>query len=298
MSNSAQAKPKYARYIAIVAVEASNYFFAPEGAMSKGDGNPGTQKVINPGSFNVPNVFTVTYRDPDGRNQRQRTMRYIAGCETIWQDEQIKMGYGIDYRYSDDSRIIFEMGELIVFPDEKPSLYQFMELCPVNTGSPYHTPRSTNLFYRDNKEAEARQSNELSRVRARANSIVLKLEHDTAKLHNVCKLLGYDMTSDPETLLKKLYRTAQDTPNVIVDAFSDNAGDVAELIWDAIEMNIIQFTGFGWEYVETKEKITVPDMRGRQREDVARRALINYLQTEDGNSVREMIQTLVTKRKK
>lgn len=290
MDTATQTLPKYVKYKIPAIAEASPYNLAPKGSSNKGEGNPaaGQPRIINPGDQNIPNTCTIK-----GRN-----LRYIKGVPTLDLQEQIKMGYTLKHQLTSADAIKLERGELVMFPGENPVLYEYLETCPYNQDSPNRTTQSTILFYKDNAQKKADELNEERRLRVKAMNIVERVSDDTTQLTKMAAVLGLDTNQIASTLINELGVRAEHTPKMIIDAFGSDEGDVAELVYHAVELNVIHFTGFAWNLSEAGDgEGKIMGMKGRQDEGAARKKLIAYLQSAEGELHRTTIQKMVKAKK-
>jgi len=268
------------------ATQNSPYFFEDSG---------GNKFKLNPlGDQNIPNEDNVMI------NGKDTPIRYLPSYgESLILKEQIDAGIPKIYQYQSSDRIEMRNGKLGVYPRLNPLLYEFMEMTNRNGSNPNRKKNMRPLFMRDDREAKNKKVVDDDRKITRAKAILYQIEHDAAKLKNVATLLNQDMNSEPSSLMKSLLEIAALTPDVIIDAFENNAGDVASVVFDAIEHGIIHFNGFSWQFSgrEGEEaKIKVPNLRGRNHEDVARRKLTDFLQTEEGDALRQILEGIINKR--
>jgi hypothetical protein len=275
--------PNFVRYVSVQDfTDKAPYYF---------ENTDGVREYIKGiGDQNVPNDDTVII---DGI---RKAIRYIASCSSLIVEEQIKLGYPRDYAFSENDAIKIIAGSLIVWPRENPTLYNFMEMTNRNGSNSQRITTAKILFLRDNASEKAKKHNASDKEITKAKSLIYQLENDAAKLRNIAQILHKDMNAEPEILLQELIRTATETPKVIIDAFGEETGDVSALVFDAQESGIISFNGFSYEFADSKDKISIPNMRGRQTDDNARKKLIDYLMTEEGEPTRQQIQTILKKR--
>lgn len=299
MSTATTTLPKYVKYVTSITLEASPYSFAPKGIAHKGQGNPGLEKIMNPGEQNIPNTCTISEYDDTLKIYKQRYLRYINGCSSVYVDEQIKMGYAALDKYKASQADVIKLegrGELICFPEGKPSLYEYLEKCPYNRDSKFRTSQSTTIFFRDNAQKKADELNHERRLRAKALNIVEQVSDDPTQLTKMAAVLGLDTNQLASQLVNELGVRAEHTPQLIIDAFGSDEGDVAELVYYATEHNIIHFTGFAWNFSDATDgegKIMGMGTKGKQDEGAGRKKLISYLQTQDGELHRTTLQKMV-----
>lgn len=275
--------PKMVRYVALENISAANPY-------SFQDKNGVRSQLKAMPDQNIPNTDTVTM------NGKETAIRYIAECSSIIVEEQVKMGYGKDYRFQDPDKIFMSNGEMVVFPQDQSNRYNYLEITNRNGTNAKRKTAYKPLFIKDDTQDREKKRIDKDRIITKAKSIIYQIEEDQAKLRAVAAQLTLDMNADSQALIGQLQRIAEDNPKLIIDAYGDSSGDIASLVWDAIEENIITFTGFGWEWQETKEKIAVK-FQGRQKEDVARKKLVDFLLTEEGDPTKVLLEGLVKKRK-
>lgn len=245
--------------------------------------------------MNVPNHDIVV-----GDSGKRREIRYIAGCEVLDVDAQIKLGFPRDYKFQETDYIRFEKGFILVYPKDNPTLYEYMEISSRNGSNPKRAKGTKPLFLRDNQNEKNKKAVDEDRLITKAKSIIYQIENDDAKLKNIAAQLQLDMNATPQNLVMAMTDIAKRTPEKIISAYSEDKGEIAGLIWDAMEGGIIHFTGFNFEFVGREgdeAKIKVPSLRGKNHEDVARKKLADHLQTEEGDSVRQILEGLVKKSK-
>lgn len=242
---------------------------------------------------NIPNSDTIT------ENGKEREIRFIAAADSIYVDEQVKAGFPRDYKLQFPIDLIqMENGALVVYPPTESNKYEYLQKTNRNGSNPNRKTRGiTPLFMLDDAIATNKKLLDEDRLITKAKSIIYQIENDEAKLRNVAAQLTLDMNADPQTLIINLTSIAKKSPKMIIDAYGEEKGNVAGLVWDAIEDQHISFTGSGWEWSGSHEKIEVlPKIAGRKTEESARKQLIDFLSTQAGDPTRQLLESLVKKK--
>lgn len=240
---------------------------------------------------NIPNTDVVT------ENGIEKEIRYLAACDSIYLEEQLKRGFPRDYKLQTTDHIFMSNGLLVVFPHTEKNKYDYLEKCNFNGSNPSRKKHRKALFMLDDADKKNKYVLDNDRILTKAKSIIYQIEEDEAKLRNVASQLTLDMNAEPQALIMQLKTIAEKSPQLIIDAYGNNSGDASALVWDAVEQNVISFNGFGWRWSESDEKISVPNMSGRQTEDKARKKLVDFLTSEAGDATRQLLETVIKERK-
>lgn len=275
--------PKVVRYVVPESYSSKAYSFQDS------HGVRSTLKALT--DQNIPNSDIIS---EDGE---EKEIRFIASCSSIYVKEQLLKGYPRDYKAQDTDMLRMENGLLVCYPPTESNKYEFLEKTNRNGTNKNRKVSSKVLFMFDDTVKVQKTALDQDRLITKAKSIIYQIETDEAKLRNVAAQLTLDMNADPQSLIVSLKTIAEKSPKLIIDAFDENKGDVAAAVWDGIENHILAFNGFGFSWAESGEKITVPNMRGRQEEANARKKLSDFLATEEGDSTRHLLETLIKKSK-
>lgn len=253
-------------------------------------GTPYQQELTSPSIQWISAVGKTCIKDKEGI-PHYREVRFINGCDSIFPDEQEKMGF-TPKRLMD--KIPIENGFVSV--ERKGNtigLYDYLEKVFYNLDNP-DRPQSADARYREVKMNEkAQELLDDDEIVTNAKAIVYSLrtstgnkkhpyKYDTDRIDTICKLVNV-WDESPETKLVKLLKVAIQTPKEFLELVVKTEQTIITEISHALELNVIKFDGNTAHYTEDN-KILYALGSGNMRADVKIEKLGAWLGTEEGNA--------------
>ncbi len=259
------------------------------------------KKMAHGGMEKVPWIDTII--ETVNGEETSRVIRHIASCKSIYQDEQIKMGYSLDYRLSrvgnnrgSRADIIYIMnGQIQVDKKTQKSTLEYLDKCNYNGSNPNRNPEKKILFYTKDIVQIAKKALSNRTKADKAHYLINQLEGDRRKLTDLARLFTIDHMGDEAEIIMSLHGRADVDPDSIIVAITDDKTTAAIVASKCEELGIIHFTGNGYKY-HTGDLIK--GFAGKQKQDVAFKALVAFLQSDDGQAHYENMQAQLNARAK
>lgn len=250
------------------------------------------EKIATTGVQNIP--LEYSYTDSNGK---QRKNRYIAACEVLDVDEQIKLGYDPIKKFKHDrgDTIVMNWGKLDVIPAENGHLVEFLLNHPCNGKNPNRPKGSMILFNYFDPVAEADLVFKKNKALDKATALVLSLEGNVRKQLELCTFFGLDRhLSEPEILTLLRERAIVD-PNTMISAIETDNNKVAIILQQAIDSGVITFAKNKYIFQSTGDIIL--GFQGLHNEDKAFKKLIAHIESENGEIHLKMIENIMYDKK-
>jgi len=257
------------------------------------------QKIAHGGMEKIPWYDSIIETDKDG-NEVSRVIRHIAACKrSIYQDEQIKMGFPENYRQefkgalrgNKDDIIYINNGVITVDSRTQKNTLEYLRKCNFNGSNPNRDTRVQILFYFRDVVDTAKKSLASRTATDKAHHMINQLEGDTRKQGDIARLFNIDLNLTEPELLLKLHDKADQNPDLILNAMNDDKATAAIIAHKAEEFGVMEFTGFSYQYTGTQDKIK--GFSGRQKQEEAFKKLVAFLQSDEGQIHYENLKKLI-----
>jgi hypothetical protein len=242
--------------LVVSAVDRQNSSFELEG--SRDDGNP---IFLNaPNLHFICSTSKVAEQDEKGV-LRHRPIRYIHNCDTIYVDEQKKLGVEpnpqIDKKY-----LTLENGDKTIIREGSTiALYDFFAKHENNVSNPNRPSGAGNVFEVIDTESKAVEQildvdNEIEALQTVNNLILVRgaskadFVYDEEKVDTLSKLFGIVVDSTPEKV-NNLFAIARQNPNHFVSVIGNKRNTIRTAVQFANEMNVLTFIDNGAAYGST-----------------------------------------------
>lgn len=246
------------------------------------------ERVAHMGNETIPNDDVISM--PDGTMKR---IRMIASCDTLDYNEQLRKGsaYDAKYRYRPNDKMEIVNGLLAVVPKKEPRKMEYLTICNYNGSNPNRDPNVRILFYLNDAAAKAKTDYAKVRQADKAKGLILSLEGNTRKQVDICKLLGLDEHMTEEQILMELRKRAETNPDLVINAITSDKMNAELIVVKGEQFGIIEFRDTKYVYCGTDDLIK--GFQGKQKQDVARKKFIEWLQTDDGQAHLLNIQQMI-----
>lgn len=195
----------------------------------------------------IPRIPIPTYDEIKDENGKRREIRYISGCDTIFVDEQIseKYGYKRDRKATsiEKSDLTMESGYLIVYPEDKPQLAKYLQMCSYNGTNPNRMNRSQPLFIQEVREVIEKENYDTELKMFEAKKVLFDIQKDNAQLRRLGKaLIGEVDSYEDLEIFNKLMKIATKDPEKVLTASKVAHNDIEDVINEAERLGAIQIT--------------------------------------------------------
>mgnify|MGYP003121922273 FL=1 len=195
------------------------------------------KSLAKPNPYGQGSKHNITYRIPsvdeifDAETNRNRKIQYVLGEESIYAKEQSDNPILAD--------IIFVNGILSVRPQQV-NLLKYLELSNYNETNPNRMPGKKQLFYKVDIEADTKDTVEDMEVEADALYMARSMEPQ--KLVGYARTLGINVDRSMYEIKHDVMSFAKENPFVFLKSIDDPRTERKQVVLDAIEYGIIDFS--------------------------------------------------------
>lgn len=266
----------------------------------------GTENSENPDRLDTASEYLLMNTSVVMQGDKRRPIRYIAGCDLIYVDEQEKSGFKPNPK---QDTIPFIFGRLTVQREGRTiGLYDFLSNHDGNRSLPRDKRPSgaVDVFYQVNTSLEAENKladlDEMTQVMTLLNGLRERVnkpgggassyKYDTDKIEYYCKLLGVvsaSMESDAEKL-QLLLTVATKNPTYFVSLVNEVSGDMRVEVVTAKQLAVISTDGPAASWVDD-QRVFFPF----KSKDANKRIdeLVEYFKSSEGEMDLSVMRTKV-----
>jgi len=212
------------------------------------------------------NVYLLGQRELsvfDEESGKIRVLRYCAGENSVWRDEQSE--------YAAKSPIVFRDKNLFVGPDQ-PNLQRFLELHPSNMAN------SGSVFYMEDNSAKIEQT--VDDEFLIHDAVTLLRSKDLDELMAVAISFSIDTDRPASEIKHDLLIKAKSSPQTFIDSFDNPVVAMKAKIRQAEKMQIVKLSEDAIRWYDTNKTIIIVPP-GKDPMDI----FVRYCLTEGGAAV-------------
>jgi hypothetical protein len=261
----------------------------PEGSPFRADGN-NNAIIYAAAPQNIPNTDIII------ENGKQRQIRFINAAQTIYVDEQIKLGYPMNYVFNPTDKIELLNGSIYLYPSKHANKIEYLRKCSYNRDSKYRRPNATAIFYEYNPIDKAQKDLETFTLISEAVAIIAEIKGNKPMIYSLGKAFGYQEYLEVEEVLSKLAEMAQKSPKMVIAAYKNTRSEAEEIIQYGFETGIIAANQSKVYWADSGN--TIMGFKIGDKKDIIRSKLHTYFtSTEEGKVQLKMLKTLVDEHK-
>lgn len=166
----------------------------------------------------------------DPQTKSRRIIRCCRGEKSIFQDEQNPN--------SEVRRIVFKNGIFLV-DERETQLLNFLEVCDWNYSNESRDQRVKAIFYRLDKEDDAREENKYLDISFEAESIARGMSID--EMLDFCRSARIKIDRSIEEIKYDVFHTARSNPDYFLDVYNDPVMKRLSVIRKAEEEGVLFF---------------------------------------------------------
>lgn len=222
----------------------------------------GTERSPNPEFLDAPgNYFLKNISVEKQPDNSYKKLRYIAGCDTPYADEQDKMG--VKPNPAQD-QIIFKKGVLFVPRSGRTvGLYEFLQKCEFNQNNKNRPEHAEPIFREIREQEQAREvlndiyvkKEALDMVFALGSKVGNEYNWDTAKIDSLCLLFALPPIESYDKKVETLMQIADAKPQLFLATIANRNKSVLIDIADAQKHNVLSLAGGSASLTATNTKI-------------------------------------------
>ncbi len=256
-----------------------------------------TKKVVDSTVF-VPVTDTIKKTDANGKTVLVK-IRYMADNNEIEVEKQQAQGVSSKYGkvpFGEDKKsrsdvIVLEKGGLYVVPKQKPNLIEYLMTCNYNGSNPNRDSNKDILFYFTNEKLKADKDYGAVELQDKAKGLIAGLRGNYRKIQDVARVLKVDANMSETQLLLHFRMVAETNAQLIIDIIAEDKATIDLIVHKCEEYGLIEFTGTSYKYAGTDSMIK--GFRGKQKPEIAFKALVAYLGDDEGNADLLSLQKLL-----
>ncbi len=259
------------------------------------------KRIAHGGVLEVPWVDVIDEKDPVTGKNKKRVIRYIASAQSIYEDEQVKEGYPLEYGRVNEGRHKRSRADYIriindtieVNPESQHNLAEYLQKADYNGSKEGRNKTKLLLYYFTDLKVVAKKALDENKNKNKAHYLIDQLQGDTRKQNDLARIFTIDTNFSEEEMLMALHARCDSAPELVLNALQGDTVNAQIIASKAVEYGIVVYEKYAYLY-PTGDKIK--GFKIGTDPNIAFKGFVKFLQSDEGQAHYQQLQKQIEAR--